>query len=163
MGLTFSKKSANFLHYLPQKHSKMLNDLLSHLNWLHVFVAAIAYFVVGALWYSPVLFSKAWVKAHQIDMSNKEAAQKGMAAMMAGSFLLMFVSTIGLGIVYQLIPAVGLSGAVKTGLFVGLCFSTTAVAIGYLYNKKPLAAYLIDCGYHIVGLIVASIVLVLWQ
>jgi Protein of unknown function (DUF1761) len=141
----------------------MLNDLLSNLNWLHVLVAAVAYFALGAIWYSPVLFSKPWIKAHKIDVSNKEEVQKGMALIMIGSFILMLLSTIGLGIVYQLIPAVGLTGAVKTGLFVGLTFSTPAVAIGYLYNKKPLAAYLIDCGYHVVGLILASIVLVLWQ
>ena len=28
----------------------------------HIFVAALIAFLIGALWYSPVLFAKAWVR-----------------------------------------------------------------------------------------------------
>ena len=34
--------------------------IFSYINWLHVLVAAIAYFALGAIWYS-FLFQKPWV------------------------------------------------------------------------------------------------------
>jgi len=38
-------------------------DTLNDLNWLAVIVAALAYFVIGALWYAPPVFGKAWMAA----------------------------------------------------------------------------------------------------
>ena len=35
----------------------------SQLNWLAVIVAALVYFALGALWYSPMLFSRAWQRS----------------------------------------------------------------------------------------------------
>ena len=34
------------------------------INYLAVLVAALATFFLGALWYSPILFAKAWMRAH---------------------------------------------------------------------------------------------------
>lgn len=139
----------------------MLEELLGNLNWLHLLVAAIAYFALGAAWYSPVLFSKAWAKAIQLNMDDPNA-KKGMGALMVGSFLMMCVTVIALGIIQQKIPAVGISGAMKVGLFFGLCFSSMGIGISYIYQRKPLVLYLIDCGYHIVGCCIASMIIVLW-
>jgi hypothetical protein len=36
----------------------------ANVNILAVFVAAMATFILGAVWYSPVLFGKQWVEAH---------------------------------------------------------------------------------------------------
>jgi hypothetical protein len=35
-----------------------------HINFLAVVVAAVAAFIIGGLWYSPLLFAKPWVNAH---------------------------------------------------------------------------------------------------
>jgi len=35
---------------------------MHHLNWLAILVAAISTMVVGFLWYSPLLFAKAWMR-----------------------------------------------------------------------------------------------------
>ena len=41
----------------------MTFDVLSDLNWLAVLAAALAYFAIGAVWYAPPLFGKAWAAA----------------------------------------------------------------------------------------------------
>ena len=38
--------------------------MLPHIHWLPVIGSAVAVFAIGALWYSPFLFGKAWVKDH---------------------------------------------------------------------------------------------------
>ena len=50
----------------------MFANLLSSLNWLHVLVATVAYFAIGAIWYSPVLFAKPWQKFVKVDMNNAD-------------------------------------------------------------------------------------------
>ncbi|MEI9946516.1 MAG: DUF1761 domain-containing protein [Chitinophagaceae bacterium] len=51
----------------------------------------------------------------------------------------------------------------KLGLITGLGFSTTAVAISFLYEKRPTGIYFIDCGYHVVGNLTAAVILILWR
>jgi hypothetical protein len=49
----------------------MTFDVLSHLNWLAVLVAALAYFAVGALWYAPKVFGTVWATAGGIRLPER--------------------------------------------------------------------------------------------
>jgi hypothetical protein len=49
------------------------------------------------------------------------------------------------------------------GLLTGLCFATTAVSITYIYENKPSGLYLITNGYHVLGHVIAAIIIVLWR
>jgi hypothetical protein len=52
---------------------------------------------------------------------------------------------------------------IKLGLFTGICFGSTAISITFLYIKKPLAIHFIDNLYHVVGQIIAAIILCVWK
>ena len=136
----------------------MLNDSFSHIHWLAVLAGAAAYWILGAVWYSPVLFSKAWVKMVNLKMDDPEA-KKGMPLMFAGSFVLMFVASTGIGILSNILYIADIMHAVKLGLLVSICFSLTSTSIAYLYTRKPLGLFAIDCGYHIVGTTLACVVI----
>lgn len=47
---------------------------ISTLNWLAVVVAAALAFVLGDLWYSPLLFGKAWMRENNL---SEEDLKKG--------------------------------------------------------------------------------------
>lgn len=135
--------------------------LLSQLNWLAILVAAVAYFMLGALWYSKLLFANTWIKSTGVDMSNPDA-KKGVGGIMAFTFVLEFVVCIGLAIlVHRLGLSVWMSG-LKLGLITGICFAGTGICISYLYQSKPTVLSFIDGGYHTVGQIISSIILCLW-
>ena len=140
----------------------MFTQILSGLNWLHVLVAAIAYFALGALWYSPVLFSKPWAKMTNMNM-NDPNAKKGMGLLMFSSFVLMFLCSVGLSILYHIIPVFDALHAIEFGLFFGVTFSLTSISISFIYERRPLALHAIDAGYNILGITAASLVLVLWK
>ena len=55
----------------------MGTETFSHLNWLAILVAALAYFVLGALWYSKVLFVKPWLRMTGIKVDDP-SAKKGL-------------------------------------------------------------------------------------
>ncbi|HXK35039.1 MAG TPA: DUF1761 family protein [Candidatus Paceibacterota bacterium] len=45
------------------------------MNWLAVILAALATMIVGALWYSPFLFGKLWLRYSGV-MPGQEGAMK---------------------------------------------------------------------------------------
>jgi len=133
------------------------------MNWLAILVATIAYFMLGALWYSKALFGTKWARLLKIDTSNPDL-RKGMGGMMISTFVLILIVCFGLE---TLIVKIGflqeISYGIKLGLLTGLAFATTAVSINYVYERKPTNLYLITNGYHVVGHVIAATILVLWR
>ena len=141
----------------------MNTEFLSHMNWLAVLVAAVAYFVLGALWYSKALFGTKWAQLTKLDMSNPDL-KKGMGGMMISTFVLILIVCFGLEILIVKINfEQEFSYGIKLGLLTGLAFATTAVSITYVYERKPTNLYLINNGYHIVGHVIAATILVVWR
>jgi hypothetical protein len=138
----------------------MNSDLLSHINWLAVLVGGLAYFVLGAIWYS-FLFRNAWIKATGINV-NDPNAKKGVAQTMIASLVLMIVASAGLGILITKIGSSGWMSGCKVGLIAGICFSATSICISYLYEKRPLALHLINGFYNIFGCVIAGIIIAVW-
>ena len=60
-----------------------------HINWLAVLVAGIVIFMLGGLWYSPVLFAKKWIALQNKteEQMRAEAASANMPLMYASAFL----------------------------------------------------------------------------
>ncbi len=75
---------------------------------LNFAVIFIIFFVLGAFWYSPIGFAKAWVKANNIDLKNisKQGAKKAMALSFAfrlvqiSAFVLLLNALSDLSILY---------------------------------------------------------------
>lgn len=137
-------------------------EILSHINWLAILVAAVAYFVLGALWYSKALFGSTWAVLVKLDTSNPDL-KKDMGKMMASTFVLIFIVCFGLSLLIVKFDFVGLFSGVKMGLVTGLCFATTAVSINYVYESKPGGLYFINNGYHVIGHVLAAMILVMWR
>ena len=140
-----------------------MGNLFDYLNWPAILVAALAYFALGSLWYSKILFAKRWIADLKLDINNPEA-KKGMGLMFGGSFVLMFVQSLAIAILAERIGIRGegwMSG-LKLGAVTGGCFAATAVGVNYLYEKKPLSLFLINGGYAVMGNIIAAIIICSW-
>jgi hypothetical protein len=136
-------------------------SFLSEINWLAVLVATIAWFIIGALWYS-TLFQKQWVSYHRIDVADPDM-KKGTGMIFFMSFVLMFIAVTGIAILIQLMGMSSAAAGAKLGLLTGICFALTAISVTYLYLKKPMGLHFIDGLYHVVGHVLAGIILCLWQ
>lgn len=130
------------------------------INWLAAFVGAIVGNLgVGSLWYSPLLFSKAWQR--EVGITDAE--------LRAGNFPLIF----GLGFVLSVIAAVlfaawlgpnpPLGDALVSGLVVGLGFVGTSLGINYLFERKSLSLWAINTGFHTAEFVAIGLVLGLWH
>ncbi len=137
--------------------------LFDDLNWLAIIVAALAYFALGALWYSPVLFVKKWIGYLKIDV-NDPNAKKGIGVMFGGSFTFMFIQCIAIAILAERlgIRGEGWMSGLKLGAFTGCCFCAATIGVNYMYEKKQIGLFLINAGYAVVGNIVAAVIICSW-
>jgi hypothetical protein len=140
-----------------------MSNLFNNLNWLAILVAALVYFVLGALWYSKILFAKRWISDLKIDVNSPDA-KKGMGMMFGGSLVLMFIQSLAIAILAERIGIRGdgwMSG-LKLGALAGCCFCAASTGVNYLYEKKPMSLFLINAGYAIAGNIIAGIIICSW-
>jgi hypothetical protein len=132
-------------------------------NNLAVLVSGVVIFLIGGLWYSPVLFAKRWVAL----VGKTEEELKASAGSMPTSYLVVFVC--GLVTAWVMALVVGNfapSSAVDGALIGALCWVgfTGATSFGNaLFSGKPRALWLIDSGYNLVSFVAAGIILAVWR
>jgi Ca2+/Na+ antiporter len=136
-------------------------EILQHINWIAVLVAGLAYFFLGAIWYT-ALFGKKWQSYNSAHM-QEDNAKKGAATIMVISFVLMLVCAFGLALIITRLNLSGWRVGLKLGILTGICFAATAVHISYLYEKRPLGLHLINGLYNVAGNIVAAIIISCWR
>ncbi|NOT52672.1 MAG: DUF1761 domain-containing protein [Chitinophagaceae bacterium] len=139
----------------------MGTDIFSNLPWLAILVGGVAYFVLGAIWYS-FIFKNAWIKASGVNV-NDPNMKKGVAQTMVASLVLMIVASLGVAMFLSKIPGDSWMTGAKVGLVAGVCFSATAICISYLYEKRPWMLHVINAGYNVAGCVIAGIVIVLMR
>jgi UDP-N-acetylmuramyl pentapeptide phosphotransferase/UDP-N-acetylglucosamine-1-phosphate transferase len=135
--------------------------MFTNLNYVHIAVATLAYFVVGALWFGP-LFGKLWIRLTGISGLTEEDKKK-MPQMFGITFVLSFVLTLSIACVLYFVQPSSVLGALKVGLLAGGGFIFCASAMNYMYAKRPFKLTLLDAGYHTVALCLVSVILTLWR
>jgi hypothetical protein len=122
---------------------------MEHINWLGVVLGAVAFFAVGAVWYT-ALFGKAWQRA--VGLSDEQLKTGANMPLIFGTcFLLELLVSLTVGHIYAYTAPDDRS---KLMIAVGLAAGVMAPAIGisYLYMRKSLKLFLIDAGHLIVGM-----------
>ena len=136
-------------------------NILSHLNYVHILVAAIAYFAIGSLWFS-VIFGKMWVKLNGFGQPSEED-KKRMPMMFGMTFAYNFITTFAVACLLYFIMPPNIISAIKAGLLIGVGIVGVPIALNYMYTKRPFMLTLIDAGYHVVSIIVVSIIFTVWH
>ncbi len=128
-----------------------MRDVLSHLNYVHVLVVAIAGFMVGALWYS-VLFGKVWMAEMKItpEMAAADRAKGGMAGYFIKSFIYTLLGTVGLAALIAAHGTPNWKHGASFGAFVGLFGPVMRMSNGGVYEKRSLQLQLINAGHEVV-------------
>ena len=142
----------------------MLNQFLSHANWLAIIVAAVAYYALGALWFS-VLFGKQWMALNGIPEptpDRKEEMKKLMMPMLLKSLVMSLVMAFVIGLVGMSIGVHRCVGGIKLGLALS-AMGTIPLIMADMYLMKPLKLWFIDAGYHVIGIVLMSIIIAIWH
>ena len=111
------------------------------INWIAVVVAAVSAFVLGGLWYSPVLFGKAWTRASGVEQPNRHPG-----LVFGVAFVLSLLAAIAFALFLD--AGIGWQRGLAIGLATGAAVVATSFGINYLFENKSLRLWLINGGYH---------------
>jgi hypothetical protein len=128
------------------------------INLWAVLVAALSSFLLGGLWYSPLLFGKAWQR--EVGLSDEALAQANMARIFGLSFVLSLVAAFVFALFLGPRPPVALG--LGAGASAGSCWVASRFGINYLFSRRSLKLFAIDGGYHTLQFTVIGVILALW-
>ena len=131
------------------------------MNYLAIAVAAAFYMVLGALWYSPLMFCNVW--CNSIGKTKEEVEQKSSLFNYLWATILSFLAAYGIARVNYWVGADSLATTLKVSLLLGVCFVLTTMGVNDIFEARPRSLTLVNIFYHIVGFVVMGIVIGLWQ
>ncbi|MFN3304625.1 MAG: DUF1761 domain-containing protein [Roseateles sp.] len=130
-----------------------------HFNYLAIAAAALVYFAIGGLWYSPILFAKVWLR--EAGLSEAQAQQAPLARTFGLSALAALVMA------FNLAAFLGAKGTLAFGLFAGAAtgLGWVAMSLGviYLFEQRSLKLWLINSGYQVVAFTAMGAILGGWR
>ncbi|QWC56445.1 DUF1761 family protein [Erythrobacter sp. 3-20A1M] len=122
---------------------------MGQISILPIVLAALAFFVVGALWYG-VLFGKVWQRAAGL---SEETLRGGKPMWLIFLLAFLFEMLIALVLAHQF----AMTGASDRAIWMisigfGAFVMSPAIGINYLFQRKPGLLFLIDAGHFVVGM-----------
>lgn len=129
----------------------------SQLNYAAIFVAALSTFLLGGLWYSPVLFAKAWMR--EAGLTEAELG-KGVAKVFAGAFTCTLVAAANLAAFLG--SDAGVLWGATAGALAGVGWVGTSLVTVWLFERRSGMLMLIDGGYLAVAYVMMGAVIGAW-
>src|ERR1043166_8891605 len=136
---------------------------MANVNYLAVFGAAVAVFILGWLWYSPLLFFKPWMRLRGQDPDAAMASGKMpmgklvvelVRCLVLACVIARFVALLGVG---------GVLGAVHFGLAVWIGFPVVLLTGSVLWENVPWKVAAIHAGDWLVKMLVIPIIVTAWH
>jgi uncharacterized membrane protein required for colicin V production len=138
----------------------MTFDVLGDINYLAALVAALAYFAIGAAWYSPALFSKPWLKA--IGREGEQPETPG-AMLFIGTAIAYFIQAVVLAAIARTTGATELVDGLVLGIFVGVGVVATVTWVNTSYEQRPPALFWINALNGVLGFVAMAIIVTIWD
>lgn len=135
----------------------MFSDIV---NLYAVFVAAVLSMVLGSVWYSPLLFGKAWMRLR--GQATKGQGISFPPSKMVIEFVCSLVTAFVLGLFTFLLPATAYA-AIIFALTLWVGFYITMLLGEVLWEDKPFNLFLINAGFRLLSLVAMTLVLVMWR
>lgn len=133
---------------------------ISSINWIAVIVAAILNFVLGGLWYSPILFGKAWQAENKL--SDEDLKKGNMVKIFGFSLLWSLIMSANLGM-FLADPKTDLAWGLTAGFLTGFGWVAMAIFIIGLFERKSTRYMLINAGYMTVSFTIMGLVIGAWR
>jgi glycerol uptake facilitator-like aquaporin len=129
-----------------------------------VIVATIVHYILGGLWYSPLLFGNKFLQyinwtPEQLKVIESQSHAKELVIAFIMSFVLVFV----LAHFVNHTNATNAVGGIQTGFWLWLGFVVTTQLPTVIFEGRSLGLYLLNVGYQLVGCMLAGAILAVWR
>ncbi len=137
-------------------------SFFSQVNYLAVFVAALAYFILGALWYS-ALFRKIWAKGiEEMGIKIFKPDNSQMIGMMVKSFAANLLCAFSIAFLIKAIGGGDALFGIKLGIVCGGGLTLASLLMVANWQNTKTSVLFVDAGYQVVGITLVSVILALW-
>jgi hypothetical protein len=130
---------------------------MSNINYLAALVAAVSSFVIGGMWYSPILFAKAWQREAGL---TDDQLRTQLGKTFTGAFVLSLI--IAFNLAAFLGPSGGIAWGSGAGALAGVGWAAASLATVYLFERRSLMLIVIDGGYIAVSYTVMGAIIGAW-
>jgi len=131
----------------------------SSLNFIAISIAAVSSFVLGGLWYSPLLFGNTWMR--ETGITEESAKNQNMAKKFGLAFVASFIIALNLAMF------LGAQSTLQTGIFYGFLAGFGWVAMSFaindLFEQRSFRLFAINAGYHTVGFTIMGAIVGVWH
>ncbi len=115
-------------------------------NYLAVALAALSAFVLGGLWYSPMLFANKWMA---LSGQSEEKLKSGNAGVIfGGAFVCALIAAFMLALLFEGRVS-EVQDAASAGFGIGLAIVAASLGLNYFFERRPLGLWLINGGYFV--------------
>jgi len=133
---------------------------MQEINVLAVLAAAFSAFVVGGLWYSPLLCGSGWMRANGFNEEQVNAFPKGR--MFGWSVPLLLVMAMNLAI-FLADEKTDWVWGMTAGVLAGAGWVATGLGVVALFENRSWAYILINGGYNIVAFALMGLIIGAWR
>ena len=134
------------------------------MNVFAIIIAAIVAMAVGGFWYSPAGFGKPWMKLVGMKMSDmKDMQKKDMGLMYFKGFLVQVVVATVLAWFIAKTGRPTIGAGLHIAFMAWLGFVATNSFGGVLWEKRPIALWLLNNAYNLVIFLVMGLILAWWM
>ena len=136
-----------------------MQNAFQNLNWLAIIVAAVSAFILGGLWYSPLMFARRWMK--ETGITEESTKNTNMIKVFGLSFILALVASFFLAMFIG--AGAGAAFGALAGFMAGAGWVFTFMGIIYLFEAKSMAHFLINSLYSVASLTIMGLIIGVWQ
>jgi hypothetical protein len=133
------------------------------INFLAVAVAAVVAFIIGGLWYSPLLFARLWVKAHGYTDEQVKEMQKDATKAYAVTLVCDFLIALAIAVLVSYIHMERCVQGLKLGLLIWAGFAFPLGLTASMFSEKRITVFYIDTAYQFVYLVLMGAILTVWR
>ncbi|MCB0473685.1 MAG: DUF1761 domain-containing protein [Flavobacteriaceae bacterium] len=129
---------------------------ITTLNWLAIILAAVSNFIIGGLWYSPLLFGKSWMEENQL---TEEQIKEGNHLKIFGlSLLFSLVMAFNLAIFLN-DENTDMSWGATAGFLAGFGWVAMSIFTIGQFERRSTKYMLIHAGYLVISFIVMGLII----
>lgn len=128
-------------------------------NYLAVVVAAIAYFVLGGVWYG-LLFNKAWMALEHATVEQMRGPSPAVAYIVSFLLELLIAYSLAQLCIWRNANTPGRGASV--GVLVWIGFVGPIAAMTYMFEMRPRALFAINEFYPLAGLVLMGAIIGGW-
>lgn len=132
---------------------------MSDINIWAVLAAAAAIFLIGGLWYSPLLFARRWQAEAGVSDERLRGGHPGV--IFGTAFVLAVIAASVFALFLGPQPAFGF--AIGAGFAAGLAWVAASLGIIYLFERRSITLFLINGGYVTLSFTAIGAILGAWH